>query len=173
VRTTGAPAALIPAVRREVAALDANLPPHEMQPLTENVALALWTARTGAAALSLFGLLGLALAATGIYGVMAYVVAERTREIGVRMALGAQARDVLKLIVRQGLALTLTGVAIGLTVAWALTRLLRNLLYGLSATDPVTFIVVPLFLVVVALLACYLPARRATKVDPLMALRRD
>jgi putative ABC transport system permease protein len=173
VRSSGAPAALIPAVRREVAALDANLPPNEMQPLTENVALALWTARTGAAALSVFGLLGLALAATGIYGVMSYVVAERTREIGVRIAMGAQARDVLKLIVGQGLALTLTGAIIGLAVAWAVTRLLRSLLYGLSATDPVTFIVVPLFLIGIALLACYLPARRATQVDPLIALRHE
>ncbi len=173
VRTSGDPETLIPAVRREVAALDGNLPPRELQPLTENVALAMWSARTGAGVLSIFGLLGLALAAIGIYGVMSYAVASRTREIGVRMALGAQSRDVLKLVVRQGLVLTLIGAAIGLALAFAVTRWLASFLYGVSATDAVTFASIALLLVIVALIASYIPARRATKVDPLMALRHE
>jgi predicted permease len=173
VRTSGDPRALIPAVRREVVALDEHLPPHELQPLTENIALALWSARTGAAILSIFGMLGLALAAIGMYGVMSYAVARRTREIGVRMALGAQRRDVLRLVVGHGLALTLAGAGLGLAVAVAVTRLLANQLYRVSATDPVTFAGVTLGLICVALVACYLPARRATKVDPLKALRHE
>jgi putative ABC transport system permease protein len=160
-------------MRREVAALDANLPPHEIQPLTENVALALWSARTGAAVLSIFGLLGLALAAIGVYGVISHTVARRTREIGVRMALGAQSRDVLKLIMGRGLVLALTGVAIGLTLSVAVTRWLESLLYGVSATDATTAAGVSLLLVCVALVACYIPARRAMKVDPLAALRHE
>jgi ABC-type antimicrobial peptide transport system permease subunit len=157
----------------EVAALDENLPPQDLQPLTENISLALWSARTGAAVLSGFGILGLALAAIGIYGVISYSVARRTREIGVRLALGAQARDVLKLIVRQGMTLTLIGAAIGLAVAFAVTRLLASLLYGVSATDAATFADVSLFLIGVALVACYFPARRAARTSPLAALRHD
>jgi putative ABC transport system permease protein len=113
----------------------------------------------------------LALAAIGIYGVTAYSVAQRTREIGIRMALGAEAIDVVKLIVRQGMMLTLAGLAIGLTGALAVTRLMASVLYGVSATDGTTFIVVPSLLALVVLIACYLPARRATKVDPMIALR--
>jgi predicted permease len=173
VRTDGDPRGLVSAVRREVAALDENLPPQNLQPLSETVSLASWSARTGAAVLGLFGLLGLVLAAIGIYGVMSYSVSRRTREIGLRMALGAQTRDVIKLIVRQGMGLTLIGAMIGVILAVAVTRLLASLVYGVTATDPATFAAVVLFVIGVAVLACYLPARRATKVDPMMALRRE
>jgi predicted permease len=171
VRTDGDPRGLISAVRREVAALDENLPPQNLQPLSETVSLASWSARTGAAVLGVFGLLGLVLAAIGIYGVMSYSVSRRTREIGLRMALGAETRDVIKLILMQGMGLTLIGTIIGLMLAVAVTRLLTSLLYGVTATDPATFAGVVLFVIGVAVLACYLPARRATKVDPMMALR--
>ena len=173
VRTSGDPRDLIPNARREVAALDQNLPPRDMQPLTENVSLSLWPVRTGAVALVIFGVLGLALASIGIYGVMSYMVAQRTREIGVRMALGAQAGDVLKLVVGRGLRLALIGAAAGLALAFALTRLMKSLLYGVGPTDPVTFAGVALFLIGVALATCYLSARGATRVDPLVALRRE
>ncbi len=173
VHSAGDPKTLIASIRREVQTLDENLPTQEIKTLDEIVSFSLWPMRMGAWLVGSFGLLGLLLAAVGIYGVMSYAVTARTREIGVRLALGAQARDVLKLIIGQGLALTLTGAAIGLAMAFVVTRLLVNLLSGVSATDPVTFAGVALFLIVVALVACYLPARRATKVDPLAALRHE
>jgi putative ABC transport system permease protein len=173
VRASGDPSGLIPAVRREVVALDENLPAQDLQPLSETTDLATWSVRTAAAALSFFGLLGLLLASVGIYGVMSYSVARRTREIGLRMALGAEARDVVKLIVKQGMGLALIGTVTGLALAVAATRLIASLLYGVTATDPATFAGVTIFLMIVALLACYLPARRATKIDPMEALRHE
>ncbi len=171
VRTAADPNAIIGAVRNEVQKLDTNLPVFGVKTLNEHMRLSLFLLRAGAAILGSFGLLALALAAVGIYGVMAYTVSRRTREIGVRMALGAQVADILKLILKEGLILTLIGLALGLAGAIFLTRLMSNFLFGISSTDPLTFVALALVLMAVVLLACWIPARRATKVDPMVALR--
>jgi macrolide transport system ATP-binding/permease protein len=173
VRADGNPKNLIAAVRQEVKTLDDNLPPFNVVTLAENIDISLFPARFGALLLGGFGVLALVLATVGIYGVMSYSVSQRTHEIGIRMALGAQVNNVLKLVVGQGMLLVLVGVAVGLAAAFAVTRIVKNLLYVVSATDLVTFAVITLLLFVVALLACYVPARRATKVDPLVALRYE
>lgn len=173
VRTTGKPESVIAAVRNEFRNLDPNLPVTDVKTLTEHMNLSLFPARAVAALLAAFGLLALALAAIGIYGVMSYSVAQRTREVGIRMALGAQRADVLRLILRQGLTLAAIGMGVGLAAALALTRLLSGLLYGVSATDAVAFLGVSLLLGLVVLIACLIPATRAAKVDPMVALRYE
>jgi putative ABC transport system permease protein len=173
VRTVGEPANLVAAIRREVESLDKNLPVYNVRAFTDLVAQSFYQERLIATLSSFFGLLALSLASLGLYGVMAYSVVRRTREIGVRLALGAQTSDVLKLVVRRGMGPAMVGIGLGVAAAWSVTRVLSNLLYGISATDPLTFVTVPLALVGVALLACYLPARRAAKVDPLTALRHE
>jgi putative ABC transport system permease protein len=172
-RTTGDPLGLSAAIRNEMRLLDPSLPVRNLRSMEQLVSRSIAPQRFNLSLLSLFSGLGLVLAAVGIYGVMAYSVSQRTHEIGVRMALGAQARDVLKLVVKQGIALTLMGVALGSIASLALTRLIKNLLFGVSATDPVTLAGVAVLLSGVAVLACYIPARRATKVDPLIALRYE
>ncbi|MBO0725621.1 MAG: ABC transporter permease [Blastocatellia bacterium] len=173
VRTNAEDTATISTLRREIAALDPNLPIKFIIPLREHVGIQLWPAKMIAALTTTLGGVGLLLAAIGLYGVVSYAVARRTREIGIRMALGAQTRDLLKMIIKQGMRLTLAGVAIGLAAAMAMTRMVASLLYGVTATDPVTFAGVVIFLVGIALLACYLPARRATKIDPISAARHE
>ncbi len=173
VRTAGEPTNLVAAIRHEVETLDKNLPVYNVRTFTELVAQSIYQERLIATLSGFFGLLALLLASLGLYGVMAYSVARRTREIGIRLALGAQTSDVLKLVVRHGMELAIVGIGLGITSAWSLTRVLSNLLYGISPTDPLTFVTIPLALVGVALLACYFPARRAAKVDPLTALRHD
>lgn len=170
-RTSVDPASLIPAIRDEVAALDKDISLFAVKTMSEQIDSTLWQQRTAAGLIGIFGVLALALAAIGIYGVIAHWVVQRTREIGIRMALGASAADVVRMILRQGLVLALTGVAVGLAGAFALTRLMSSLLYGVSATDPMTFALSSLVLVGVALGAGFVPARRATKVDPVIALR--
>lgn len=173
VRSTTEAPNLLAAVRNELQQLDPHLPIAGARTMNDHLSLPLLPARLNAAVLGSFGLLGLALAAIGLYGVMSYAVARRIREIGIRMALGAQGKDVLRLIIGQGMKLVLLGVALGLAGALALTRLMKTLLMGVSATDPLTFIGTALLLTFVAWLACYLPARRATKVDPMIALRHE
>ncbi|HET6975866.1 MAG TPA: ABC transporter permease [Pyrinomonadaceae bacterium] len=173
VRTAGDPTSVISQVRSEVKALDPDLPLTDVKTMQEHMRLPLAPAKLFASLSSAFAVLALLLAALGLYGVMAYVVGSRTREIGIRMALGAQIGGVRKLIMGQGMRLALTGIALGLMAAFAATRVLTSLLYGVSATDPITFIGVAVLLAGVALFACYIPAQRATKVDPLDALRYE
>ncbi len=173
IRTTGDTGAVLNAVRREVQALDKNLPVFDARTLAEQRSNSLYTEQLSAALLSVFGVLALLLASVGIYGVMAYSVSRRTHEIGIRMALGAQRGDVLHLVLGQGMKLTFIGIGVGLLGAFAVTRMLTSLLYGVTATDPLTYTSVALALAGVALLACYIPARRAMKVDPMIALRYE
>jgi putative ABC transport system permease protein len=171
VRTQGEPASFMGAIKQAIWKLDSQLPLTKVHSMTEVMSLSLAERRFNLLLLSIFAAVALALATSGIYGVIAFAVTQRAHEIGVRMALGAQARDVLKLIVKQGAKLALLGTALGLTGAFVLTRWLRTLLFSVSATDPLTFAVIALLLVGVAMLACWIPARRATKVDPMIALR--
>ena len=172
-RTEGNPAGLTPALRQQVQAVDPNLPLFGEQTMDDLVSASLAQRRFAMQVVGLFGVLALFLAGIGIYGVMAYSVTQRTREIGIRLALGASTRSILGWLLRQGMRLTVIGVGAGLLGALALTRLLRRLLFGIAPTDVVTYAGLTLLLAAVALLACYIPARRATKVDPLVALRYE
>jgi putative ABC transport system permease protein len=165
------PNSLVAAVRGVLQKLDPNLPAYEVTTMAEQVTNQTTRSRFGAWLLGVFGALALALATIGIYSVMAYAVEQRSREIGVRVALGARAGDVLKMVIGQGMRLALAGVALGLGAALALTQLMKRLLFGVGAADPLTYGAIALLLTLVALLACYVPARRATKVDPMVALR--
>jgi putative ABC transport system permease protein len=173
IRATGEPAPLAPVVRSEIRALDKTVLASGVSTLESQLDQRVAQRRFQTWLLALFSALALLLAAVGIYGLMQQSVALRTREIGTRMALGAEPRDVLRLVIGQGMSLALCGVGIGLLAAFGLTRVLTGLLFGVTATDPTTFIAVPLLLLLVALLACYLPARRAAKVDPMIALRHE
>jgi putative ABC transport system permease protein len=171
VRSESEPSSLISAMRGVVKELDRDQPVYGVASMEQLLFRSTAPRRFNMTLLAVFAALALILAGMGVWGVMAYAVTERTREIGIRMALGAQASDALKLVISQGMRLTLVGVALGLTGAFALTRLMKSLLFDVKPTDPMTFIAIALLLTFVALLACWIPARRATKVDPMIALR--
>ncbi len=173
VRFNHDPGALAIAVRRQIHSLDSTLAIFNVETMQEHLREALFLPRLAGTLFGVFGLLGLALAAIGLYGVMNYWVTRRTREIGIRLALGAQIGKVQRLIVRQGMLLTAIALAPGIAAAWALSKLFTSLLYGVPAHDPVTFVFVPLFLTAVALLACWIPSRRAASAEPLDALRHE
>jgi predicted permease len=172
-RVTGNPLTYTSAVEKAIHSLDAEMPVYDESTLKVRVQVASTGQRIAGTFVGAFGLLALILAAVGIYGVIAYITRQRSHEIGIRMALGAQQSDVFRLVLGQGLRMIVTGLVIGLIVSLALTRFMRNILFGVAATDAVTFAGVAILLCVVALLACYIPARRAMRVDPMVALRYE
>ena len=172
-RTMGDPRAALASIREISRQLDPKVPVTNLETVQQETSVALLLPRAGGAMFGLFGLLGLILASIGLYGVIAYTVAQRTHEIGIRMALGANSRDIARLVMGRGLGMVLAGVALGLAGAFALTRVLSIMLYGVSATDPLTFAAVAMLLILVSMAACYIPARRAMKVDPMVALRYE
>ena len=172
-RASGSAEDLIPSARGELLTVDPSLETDPIKPMSANIGNALAATRLASTLIAIFGLVALLLASIGLYGVMAWLVSRRAREVGIRMAMGAQVRDVMALILRQGMLLTAIGIAIGLSVAFVSTRLIESQLYGVSATDFFTFTTIAVVLAAVAFLACYIPARRATKVDPIKVLRYE
>jgi putative ABC transport system permease protein len=172
-RTKSDPGAVAGSLRAVVTSMDKSVPVYAVKPMTEYLRDSLSRRRFSMVLLSTFSGLALVLAALGIYGVISYGVIQRTHEMGIRMALGAKRSDVLKLVLRQAMILVLAGVVVGLLASWALTRLIKSLLFNVSVTDPVTFVVISAVMILIALLACLIPAMRATKVDPLVALRYE
>ncbi|HVH70138.1 MAG TPA: FtsX-like permease family protein, partial [Candidatus Dormibacteraeota bacterium] len=172
-RTSGAPAALAGAIRRAVHEVDPSQPVSDLKTMDQRIRLSMGPRRSAVTLLSVFASMALALAAVGLFGLIRFNVAERTQEIGVRMALGASRGDVLRMVLGESLRLALWGVAGGLIAAFALTRVLSSLLYGVSATDPLTFLAMAFLMTSAALLAAWVPAHRATRVDPLVALRYE
>jgi predicted permease len=164
---------LAAAIRNQVREIDPNEPVNQIITMDERLSNSVAGRRFQMLLLGIFAGVGLVIATVGIYGIISYAVSQRTHEIGIRMALGAQASDVLRMVVWRGMSLALIGVALGLAAAFALTRVMKNLLFEVSPTDPATFALIALLLIVVALIASYIPARRATKVDPLQALRHE
>jgi macrolide transport system ATP-binding/permease protein len=173
IRTAGDPVTMLPRVRDEVHQMHANMALFDEKTLSEHASVALFAQRLAVKLLSIFGMLALTLAVIGLYSVMAYSVAQRTREIGIRIALGARDGNVFRLVIGHGLVLTIVGISAGFVTAVIVMRFMSSLLFGVTATDPITFIFVVLLLSAVAFIACYIPARRATKVDPLVALRYE
>jgi ABC-type antimicrobial peptide transport system permease subunit len=173
VRAAGDPASLVGSVREAVRETDPTIPTFAVRTLRDQLQQSLWAERLGAALLGVFGMLAVALAAIGIYGVMSYSITQRRQEIGIRMALGAARRDVLSLVLGQSMVLVLFGLGIGLAAAFLVTRQLASLLHGISGTDAATYVGTPALLAAVALVASYFPARAATRVDPLRALRYE
>jgi predicted permease len=172
-RTAAAPLASVGAIRHAAEKFDSSAVVYETRPMEEIVSRSISTKRFSMLLLSVFAALALVLSAIGIYGVVSYLVGQRSHEIGIRMALGAQQRDVLRLVIREGAKMALIGVGTGLAAALALTRFMTKMLYGVRAHDPVTFVGVATVLMLVAVAACYIPARRATRVDPMVALRYE
>ncbi len=172
-RTVANPQAILPAVREVVAQVNTNLPLFNVATESEQIDRLLFQERLVARLASFFGLLALVLACIGLYGLLSYEVARRTREIGIRMALGGRAKDVLRLVLQQGIALAVVGAVAGTGVALGVMRYLNSMLYDVHANDPLTMIAVALLLILVALAACFIPARRAMRVDPMIALRHE
>jgi len=171
VRSSIAPEQLVGSIRREIQAFEPNLPVPNIQTMTQTIGTSLYAPRMGAVLLSIFGALALALASLGVYGVRAFSIARRTRELGIRVALGADKARVFSLVIREGMWLVGIGLVIGLGGGLYASRVVKSFLVGVGARDPATFAGAPLVLCLVALLACYLPARRAMRVDPIVALR--
>jgi putative ABC transport system permease protein len=172
-KTSGDPGGVTREIEQQVRALDPGLAVRDLKPLGSYIDDAQAPMRFNLILIAIFGAIALTLASVGLYSVMAYSVTQRSHELGIRIAVGASPRDILRLVLGQGVRLTLMGAALGLAASLFVTRTLASLLFGVSATDPLTFIAVPVVLALVAMLACYLPARRAMRVDPIVALRYE